>query len=196
MTTLYYQGHASYRLASDSGVVVYVDPNAGDGYELPADIILVTHQHHDHNKVELPARKADCRVITNKDALAGGRYNSFTERGVTIEAVKAKNLMHNPKKCVGYIITIDGVKIYAAGDTSKTEQMEGFAERQLDYALFPCDGFLNMSLKEAAQCAALVGAKHNIPIHIKPGKLFDRARAEKWDAPNRLILEPGQEITL
>jgi hypothetical protein len=51
-------------------------------------------------------------------------------------------------------------------------------------------------LKEAAECARNVGAKHNIIVHIAPGALFDRAKAEKWDAPNKLIIEPGEEIEL
>ena len=196
MAKLYYQGHASYRITADNGTVIYVDPYAGGGYDLPADIILVTHQHHDHNKIDLPAKKPNCRIITNKDALDGGQHNAFTEQDIRIESVEAKNLMHSPKKCVGYIITVDNIQIYAAGDTCQTKQMDSFAARHLDYALFPCDGIANMSLKEATRCAELIGAKHNIPIHIKPGRLFDRARAEKWNAPNRLILEPGQEITL
>jgi L-ascorbate metabolism protein UlaG (beta-lactamase superfamily) len=77
-----------------------------------------------------------------------------------------------------------------------TKQMESFAERKLDYAIFPCDGVFNMSLKMGAKCAKIVGAKHNIPIHLKPHALFDRRRADKWDAPNKLIIEPGQEIIL
>ena len=50
--------------------------------------------------------------------------------------------------------------------------------------------------KEAAECARLIGAKHNIIVHLKPGALFDRKKAEKWGAPNKLIIEPGQEIDL
>ena len=53
-----------------------------------------------------------------------------------------------------------------------------------------------MGLKEAAECAALIGSKHNIIIHLKPGALFSRKKADKWDAPNKLIIEPGQEIDL
>lgn len=86
--------------------------------------------------------------------------------------------------------------VYASGDTSKTEQMATFATRNIDYALFPLDGFYNMGLKEDAECATLVGAKRNIPIHLKPGRLFDRAKAEKRDAPNNLVFEPGEEIEL
>jgi L-ascorbate metabolism protein UlaG (beta-lactamase superfamily) len=197
MPKLLYQGHGSYRLTANDGRVIYVDPYAGEGYDdAPADIILVTHQHGDHNQVQLCARKRDCRIITNKEALAGEKHNSFDIDGILIQAVEAKNFMHNPKKCVGYIIAVDGVKIYAGGDTSKTKQMDTFADMKLDYAILCGDGFFNMGLKEAAECARLIGAKHNIIIHLKPGALFDRKRAEKWDAPNKLIVEPGEEIPL
>jgi L-ascorbate metabolism protein UlaG (beta-lactamase superfamily) len=74
--------------------------------------------------------------------------------------------------------------------------METFAAKHLDYAILCGDGIFNMNLKEAAECARIIGAKHNIPVHLKPGALYDRAAAEKWDAPNKLILEPGQEVTL
>ena len=57
MAKLYYQGHGSYRITAKDGRVIYIDPYAGDGYDLPADGILVTHQHHDHNKIELVTRK-------------------------------------------------------------------------------------------------------------------------------------------
>jgi L-ascorbate metabolism protein UlaG (beta-lactamase superfamily) len=196
MTKLYYQGHGSYRFTADDGRVIYVDPYAGDGYDLPAELILVTHGHGDHNQIELVTQKPDCRVITHEDALADGKYMNFDVDGIFIEAVEAKNLMHNPKHCVGYILTFDGLKIYCSGDTSKTEQMSGFAARELDYAIFCSDGKFNMGLKEAAECARIIGAKHNIIVHLKPGGLFDLGKAEKWDAPNKLIIEPGEEIAL
>ncbi len=67
---------------------------------------------------------------------------------------------------------------------------------QLDYALLPIDGIYNMDAKEATDCANIIGAKHNIPIHMKPGMLFDRATAETFTDENRLLIEPGQEIEL
>jgi len=196
MTKLLYQGHGSYRITSKDGVVIYVDPYAGTGYDVPADIILVTHEHGDHNQIQLPARKDSCVVIRAADALVNGEYKTFNIDGLNIEAVEAYNKNHNRNSCVGFIITIDGIPIYAAGDTSTTEQMASFAERHFSYALLPCDGIYNMGLDEAAACAELIGAKHNIPIHMKPGALFDLARAEAFNAPNRLIVQPGEEITL
>ena len=196
MPRLLYQGHGSYRLAADDGRIMYVDPYAGEGYDAPADLILVTHQHGDHNRIGLCAKKPSCRIITNAEALKDGKHNRFDVDGIVVEAVEARNLMHNPKRCVGYIITLGKLKIYAAGDTSRTKQMESFAALNLDYAIFPGDGFFNMGLKEAAECARLIGAKYNMIIHLKPGALYDRKKAEKWDAPNKLVVEPGQEIDL
>jgi len=196
MPKLYYQGHGSFRLTANDGRVIYVDPNVGDGYDLPADIILVSHQHADHNQIHLCTQKQGCRLITNEEALEGGKHNIIDVGGVLIEAVEANNKNHDPKICVGFIITIDGVKIYASCDTSKTKQMETFAARGLDYAIFCGDGFYNMGLEEAAECARLIRAKNNIIIHVEPGSLFNREKADKWDAPNKLIIEPSQEISL
>ena len=191
-----YQGHGSFRLTADDGRIIYVDPCVGEGYSSPADIILVTHQHSDHNKIQRCARKQNCTVITNKEALEGGKHNLFNVGGIVIQAVEAKSKMHSPKKCVGYIITFDGISLYASGDTSRTRQMDSFAALSLDYAIFPGAGLLSMGLKEAAECARLIGAKHNIIIHLQPGALFNRKKAEKWAAPNKLIVEPGEEIPL
>jgi L-ascorbate metabolism protein UlaG (beta-lactamase superfamily) len=196
MPKLLYQGHGSYRLTTNDGRVIYVDPYAGDGYGEPADLILVTHQHGDHNQVQICAKKPSCRIISNEEALKDGKHQSFDLEGISLAAVEAKNLNHNPKQCVVFIIGFDGLKIYASGDTSKTKQMESFAGLALDYAILPGDGIFNMGPKEAAECAELIKAKHNIIVHLKPGALFDRKKADMWNAPNKLIVEPGQEIVL
>ena len=195
-TKLYYQGHGSLRITSADGNVIFLDPFAGDGYDLPADLILVTHQHDDHNQINLITQKPGCKIITNVEALEGGKHNTFTVGDITIEAVEAYNKTHDPKECVGYIVTVDGIKVYLAGDTSKTKAMESFAEKKLDYALLPGDGFYTMNTEEMAECAGLIGARVNIPIHLKPGELFDRERAEAFNSPNRLIVEAGEEIEL
>ena len=196
MAKLLYQGHGSFRLSSDGGVVVFIDPYAGKGYDLPADIILITHQHDDHTQVKLITQKPGCKIISNVEALAGGKHNSFSVKGVEIEAVEAGNEKHPIDQCVGYIIQMDGLKLHFSGDTSKTKQMAGFAAKKLDYAFLCGDGFYNMGLEEAAECAKLIGARHNVPVHLKPGELFDRALAEQFKAPNRLIIEAGEEIKL
>ena len=197
MPKLLYQGHGSFRLTSNDGVVLFIDPFIGTGYDVPADVILVTHQHEDHNQIGLITQKAGCTVITNFEALAGGKHNTFNPNGIEIEAVEAGyNAGHAPDNSVGFIITIDKLKLYFCGDTSKTPQMATLAERKLDYAFLCADGHYNMGLAEAAECAKLIGAKHNVPVHLKPGELFDRGMAEQFEGPNRLIIEAGDEIEL
>jgi L-ascorbate metabolism protein UlaG (beta-lactamase superfamily) len=195
-TMLLYQGHASFRLTAKNGTVIYIDPYAGEGYDVPADIILVSHQHRDHNRLDLITQNTGCVVITNIEALNGGDHNTFNINGIGITAVEAGNANHDPNVCVGYIITVDGIKLYHAGDTSKTEQMSTFPGEGLDYALLPCDGIYNMGTEEASECATIIGAKNSIPMHTNPSSLFDRAIAERFNAPNRLIVEAGETIKL
>ncbi len=196
MAKLYYQGHGSYRIISKDNVVIYFDPFAGKGYDIPADLILVTHQHGDHNQIGKVTKKASCTVIQETDALKGGKYNGFDVQGVHIQAVPAYNKNHGKTDSVGYVITVDGIRIYGSGDTSTTKEMVELAALKLDYALLPIDGIYNMGPKEATACAELIGAKHSIPIHMKPGELFDRKIAEQFTAKNRLIMAPGEEIEL
>lgn len=197
---LLYMGHASIRIQTPEGKVIYIDPYAGEGYEPAADLILVTHGHSDHSAVEKVAnRNSGCQVITWAEALEGGEHRTFDLDYVKVEAVEAGyNKNHDVSKCVGYILTLsDGVKVYVTGDTSTTKQMPQLAERKIDYAFYCCDGVYNMDTAEAARCAKTVGAKHNIPYHMIPnnGK-YDRKAAESFDAPNRLIMEEGEEIEL
>ena len=130
-----------------------------------------------------------------------GIHQTFEFDFVKVEAVEAgNNRNHSIKECVGYLLTFtDGITVYVSGDTSKTKQMESLAERSIDYAFYCCDGVYNMGLKEAAECAELVGAKHNIPYHNSTGisrNHFSKKSALKFNAPNRMIVEPGQETEL
>ncbi len=198
---LLYMGQASIRITTSEGKVIYIDPYVGDGYEPAADLILVTHSHYDHNGVDkVENRNPDCQIITWKEAIEGGKHQTFDLGYAVVIAVEAGyNRWHDVKECVGYVITLsDGISVYVTGDTSKTKQMPELADRHIDYAFYCCDGAFNMDLDEAVECARLVGAKHNIPYHMlaQDGVYFDRERAEQFDAPNRLIIEEGEEIEL
>lgn len=199
---LLYMGHASLRITTPEGKVIYIDPYAGQGYEPAADLILVTHGHYDHYDLDKVAnRNPDCRIITWQEALADGTHQTFDLGFAAVEAVEAgNNQYHSTDECVGYVVVLtDGTSVYVTGDTSTTQQMPSLAEKEIDYAFFCCDGIYNMDLEEAAKCAELVGAKHNTPYHMTAadsGALFDRTRAEQFKVPNLLIIEDGQEIEL
>lgn len=197
MSKLLYQGHGSFRIITNDEVVIYVDPYIGDGYDKNADIVLVTHEHSDHNKVELVKLNNDGVIIRSNNLRLGNIYNSTSINGVVIEAVEAYNKNHDKSKCVGYVLYFDGLSLYAAGDTSLTNDMKNkLSEYKLDYALLPTDGVYNMDVSEAIECAKIIGAKKSIPIHMKPSDLFDEDIANKFIVPGRLIIKPGEEIEL
>ena len=206
MAKMLYQGHGSYRFVLDDGTVVYVDPFAGGGYDLPADLILVTHEHFDHNQVKKMPHAKGCDIFRAADLHPSKKsYLTIESHGVRVTAVQACNKNHSVDKCVGMVLELDGVKFYASGDTSTTDDMRsgklaGFA---IDYAVYPGDGFYNMGIEEASECAKLVGARHSIPVHLVPvddpndaSKLFSREKAEAFTGPGRIILAPGETLEL
>ena len=201
-TTLLYQGHASVRIVTAEGKVIYIDPCIGEGYDLAADLILETHNHYDHTRDDLIKNRNDgCKVIKWSDGLTKEGYQTFDLGYVTVEAVEAGyNKNHDASMCVGFILTFsDGTKAYFSGDTSTTPSMAGLAEKELDYAFICCDGVYNMNTEEASECAKLIGAKHSIPYHVEPmndKSGFDVNVAESFDAPGRIIIKPGEELEL
>ena len=199
--TLLYQGHASLRIVTAEGKVIYIDPFAGEGYDIAADLILQTHGHFDHGDMDkIAKRNDDCKVITHNESIVNGEHKTFNLGYVSVEAVEAGyNKNHDKKNCVGYILTFsNGVTLYVSGDTSKTEQMAELADRNLDYAFYCCDGVYNMDVKEAVECANLVGAKVNIPYHSGSASVtaFDDDNANAFNAKGALIVKPGEELEL
>lgn len=201
---LTYLGHASIRIETAAGKVIYIDPYAGaaGSYDLPADLILITHGHADHNGMrKIKNKNPDCRTITWKDALQSGEYQHFELDFVTVQAVQAgNNRYHDLKSGVGFVLEFaDGKTVYVSGDTSTTAQMGEMKAMELDYAFFCCDGVYNMGMAEAIACAEAVGAKHSIPYHMLPstdGRLFDEARAAEFAAQGAYILAAGDTLEL
>jgi L-ascorbate metabolism protein UlaG (beta-lactamase superfamily) len=198
---LLYIGHASLRLTTSDGKIIYVDPYAGndDSYELPADLILVTHDHFDHNEISKIRHQENATIITEKEALVNGEYKTFDFGYVKVEAVSAGyNQFHDETKCVGYILTLkSGITLYIPGDTTITPQMNSFASRNLDYAFFPMDGTYTMTPELATEAAEKVHAKHSIPYHTDPNNdALNHDIVARFTAKNKLVVEKGEEISL
>lgn len=193
---LLYQGHASLRLTTDEGKIIYIDPYAGDGYGLEADLVLITHEHYDHNAIDRIIQKPSTIVIRAKDALINGVYHQFDYFGLHIQATPAANENHPIDECVGYLIEYKGIKLYVAGDTSYLPFMDELADKGIDYALLPIDGIFNMDPLEATRCANIIKPKHLIPYHMKPGMLFDMKQDMMVSYPNAMLVRPGEQIEL
>lgn len=201
MGEILYQGHSSFRIRTNKGLVFYIDPFKGTGYDMMADVVLITHNHFDHNNLDIVPKKEDCTVITPKEAMSGEEYNSFQINDILVEAVPAYNKFHPKNECVGYIIEMEGRKVYFPGDTGITREMESYPERNLDLIFVPCDGIYTMTLEEAKRCTEIVKAKFCVPIHMVPQEgedspLFDMEKARAFEGEEKFIVKPGENIVL
>ena len=82
MTELLYQGHGSYRLTSEHGAVVYIDPFAGEGYDKPADLVLVSHEHSDHiSGLDVISARYRLPVYASRGTMEALLEKGFFQRG-------------------------------------------------------------------------------------------------------------------
>lgn len=186
---LYWLGHDAFRIEGE--VRIYIDPF--EITEAPvADIILITHEHYDHCSPEDVAKIStpETVIVTEKDSaakLAGDvrivAPGDRVEVGeVYVEAVPAYNVdkTFHPRAngWLGFIIELEGVRIYHAGDTDFIPEMNDF---KVDIALLPVSGTYVMTAEEAVQAALALKPKVAIPMHYGAivGGASDAVRFEK-----------------
>lgn len=199
---LSYFGRSSVKIKTASGFVVYIDPYAPGDYSEPADLILVTHGHGDHNRVSLVARKPSTMTVapagavsdrSSRDAVEGA---TFTVGTVTVRSLPAANKNHDRADSRGYLVSFDGLAVYHAGDTDYLPEMAGYAAYGITHALLPCDGFYNMGPDGASRCAEAMKAGAVIPIHSSKSGNFDEKNVRAVRAKRLIVLKPGETASL
>ncbi len=170
-------GHSSFLITTADGKHIYLDPWKTETGLPAADLICITHEHYDHcskKDVDRLATRQTPIVTTHAAADELGRGSvqfvkpgdRLTAAGVAIEVVPAYNVdkEFHPKEDgrVGFILTLDGTRIYHAGDTDYIPEMETI---KADVALLPVSGTYVMTAEEAARAAAAIKPALAIPMH-------------------------------
>ena len=204
---IHWLGHDAFRI--DGPPTMYFDPYELGTPQPPADLILITHDHGDHCSPEDVAKlQTEHTTIVTVGAAAAkltgdirivkpGDVTSI--EGIEIRAVPAYNVNKfrspgvpfHPKESghVGYVVTVDGKRIYHAGDTDHIPEMADLGE--IDIALLPVSGHYVMTASEAAEAASIIQPGLAIPMHVGRaiGSLDDRQTFEALATVDVTILE-------
>ena len=182
----------SIRIQSGIGNI-YIDPFRMKEVPKDADYILITHDHYDHfspedirkaagnecvlvvpKKMQGKAREAEGFVSSIRTVEPGAAYEI---EGLKVETVAAYNILKpfHPKSAgwVGYILELDGERIYIAGDTDATKEAQAV---KCDVALVPIGGKFTMNAKKAAELVNKIRPAAAIPTH------YGRIVGKKEDA--------------
>ena len=171
----------SIRIVSRVGTI-YVDPLEIFDDAHDADYILITHDHYDHFSQEdirkvakadsilvVPEKMADKaqEVAGNVGKIETVKPGVYRElNGLEFETVPAYNLLKpfHPKSAelVGYVLRIDGKRIYIAGDTDATKEAKAV---KCEVALVPIGGTYTMDAKKAAELVNAIRPNVAIPVH-------------------------------
>lgn len=172
--------HSSIRINKEK--VIYIDPFKINKNYNDADIIFITHDHYDHYSEEDIDKviKEDTTIVIPKDLLKkllkkGINKNAiivaepnkeYETQGINFNTIPAYNInkKFHPKEnnWLGYIITINNVKYYVAGDTDITDENR---KVKCDVAFVPVGGTYTMDFKEAARLINEIKPKIAVPIH-------------------------------
>ena len=172
--------HSSIRIAAE-GKVVYIDPFNLTDAPHDADVVFLTHDHFDHfspqdvEKVMRPETvfvapqstvKAAAELIRGHAVLTVAPNQRGEAAGIVFETVPAYNpgKRFHPREngWVGYVLTLDGLRVYIAGDTDATEEA---AAVRCEIAMLPIGGTYTMDAPEAAALANRMRPAVVIPIH-------------------------------
>ena len=177
--------HASIRIEAGD-VQIYVDPVSKLGDKVidyshmpKADYILITHEHYDHldkaavkiltgKNTQLIVNQASAKALGTGKIMANGDKMQIAE-GWTIEAVPAYNTtkghtqFHPKDRDNGYILTIDGLRIYIAGDTEDIPEMSDI--KNIDIAFLPCNQPYTMTPEQLIKVAKIIRPKVLFPYH-------------------------------
>ncbi len=168
---------AAFRWQGD-GPVVYVDP-WGVTDPAPADVILITHAHHDHlQPSEIERLRTDRTQILAPPDVASALEGEVTPvapgeshevSGLKVETVPAYNIVEDrldmhPKKnrWVGYVFEFGGTTYYHAGDTDALPELETV---RTDVAMVPIGGTYTMDYREAAGLVKRMEPSLAVPMH-------------------------------
>ncbi|HEY2761129.1 MAG TPA: metal-dependent hydrolase [Pirellulales bacterium] len=189
MIEIQWLGHSCFLIRTDKHKIL-VDPFLDDSPTAPiksdeveADFILITHGHGDHcaDAVKI-AKRTSATVVSNyeislwlgkqglKNAIGMNHGGATTLPFGRVKMTVAHHSSTMPDGTyggnpAGYLLTLEGGKIYIAGDTALFTDMQLYGRGELDLAILPIGDFFTMGPEDSIEAIQLLNPKRVAPCH-------------------------------
>ncbi len=166
-------GHSAFLLTSDKGVKIITDPYESGGYggqlaygkiQDEADIVLISHDHADHN---------DAKSLPGSPQIVKGSG----AKGIKEISIKGIPTYHDSSKGAErgvntiFAFSVDGIQVCHLGDLGHILSEKELAEiGSVDILFIPVGGYFTIDAKEATRVAAQIKPKVLLPMHVKTEK--------------------------
>ena len=210
-------GHSCVLLSGTKKVLIDPFVERASVAHTDPDIVAVTHGHYDHLGETVSLAKKTVAIteiarylkIKGLDVEGMNLGGTITVDGVSFTMTPALHsssiddagIGYNGGTAAGYVIGMDGVRVYHAGDTALFSDMKLIGDLyHPDIALLPIGGRYTMGTAEAMMAASFIGAKRVIPIHyntwdkIKADPLIMKKALERTTDIKVTILKPGESM--
>lgn len=157
-------GHSCFEIKDNKGTVIVTDPFNGDmvGYKMPevkADVVTVSHGHHDHNYLgnvrgSFTVIDKPCKMLFNGINIQGSECFHDNEKG----SLRGKN--------IAFSFIVDGIRVCHMGDIGETcRDFDLASVEPVDVLLIPVGGKYTVNAAEAKNYVDALSPSYVIPMH-------------------------------
>lgn len=195
---IHWYGQSAFLLTTSSGTRLLIDPyNRMLGYRMPSaietDIVLVTHDHKDHNQIQ----------VATGDYMLCNQPLEYAKKDVKIRGVRTYHDNQGGAKRgpnLVFVIEADGLRIAHCGDLGHQLSPEQLAEiGPVDIAILPAGGKMVLGGQGAADVMRQLKPTIAIPMHYRTkalgilGKLLFE-KADNFVAASGLPSRTAKEL--
>jgi len=192
--TIRWHGQSFFEVHTSEGTNVVIDPHAIDAFgrvNIPsADLIICSHRHTDHTRVEVIGNSKDCPIIygVEGDQVGKQKWNEMKGKKIKDVSVSLVGTYHDEVKGLKrglnsvIILEVDGLRIVHLGDVGHTlTENEIKKIGKVDVLMIPVGGVYTINGSEAKEVVEqLQPSRYILPMHYGTPSFDDLLPAQEF----------------